>query len=106
MRSIVLALLALAGPASADTAPVPVAVKSATSPSVTTAAEPLWKVLMPDAHSWCQDKAGLGPGEPLTIVLAAPTAITSVVIDPDDAPYNIVDTSEVTADGKVFKGAR
>jgi hypothetical protein len=106
MRSAVIALLAFGGLAWGDPPPAPVAVKSVTAPSERTAAEPLWKVVMPDAQSWCQAKASPGPGEPLTIVLAAPAAITSITIDPDDAPYNTVDTSEVTADGKVFKAAR
>lgn len=99
-----IALMLSSGVALAEP-PAPVLIKSATAASASDGAA--WKVVATTRSTWCQAKAGLGPGEPFTIALATPAKISRVDISaPLISGHNTLGSAEVTADGKVYKANR
>lgn len=97
MRRVLALVMMFGGVAAADS-PGPIAVKSVTG--APDAEKPI-QLVTGDLQYWCQAKAPVGPGQPLTITLAAPAAVGSVEIKLDNGA-NTVGSAEVTADGKVF----
>jgi hypothetical protein len=102
MRALICLFIVASGVAAADPLPTPVAIESVTAPSDAKGDDPLWKLVTSSGSPWCQAKAGVGLGEPLTITLAAPAEIARVEITTMN-DGNTVASAEVTADGKVAK---
>jgi hypothetical protein len=93
---LILSCVLSSGVAVAGTLTAPVAIKSVTAPSESKEKDdPISKVLTSTDGHWCQAKRGLGPGEPLNITFAAPSAISAVELDTSN-DGNTIASAEVT----------